>query len=134
MFLDYEWRVTWTKYGIVQNHSDKNEQNMESVWNCSDSNEQNLESIRNCSDIIPEELYDWPVLRFFRSWIRRHKRSLIVSAGLVGVGYVCYKTVKSHYKTSQEKETHTYLLRQAEQRVEAQYVISTLFSHQGKSF
>ena len=71
---------------------------------------------------------------FFRSWIRRHKRSLIVAAGLVGVGYVCYKTVKSHYKTVQEKETHAYLLHQAEQRVEAQYVISTLFSNQGKSF
>lgn len=59
-----------------------------------------------------------------RDWVRRHKRTLLLSAGAVGAGYFLYRTIKSHYINGvMEIEKHTSLLRQAEQRIEAQLQI-----------
>ncbi|MCO5603221.1 hypothetical protein L7F22_057368 [Adiantum nelumboides] len=55
-----------------------------------------------------------------QNWIRKHKRALLVSVGAVGVGYVCYKCIKAHYTSVQEREAQVSLFQQAELRAESQ--------------
>lgn len=55
-----------------------------------------------------------------RNWIRKHKTSIIVSASAAGIGYLCYRTIKAHYVSIQEREAHVSLLQQAELRAESQ--------------
>lgn len=59
-----------------------------------------------------------------RDWFKRHRKALLISAGAVGVGYVLYRSLKAHYSRTvaeiEEQEAHAALLRQAEERVEAQ--------------
>ncbi|KAI5067384.1 hypothetical protein GOP47_0017912 [Adiantum capillus-veneris] len=56
----------------------------------------------------------------FRNWIRKHKTALLVSAGAAGVGYFCYKCIKAHYTSVQEREAQISFLQQAELRAESQ--------------
>lgn len=55
-----------------------------------------------------------------RNWIRKHKTAILVSAGAAGIGYVCYKCIKAHYNSVQEREAQVSLLQQAELRAESQ--------------
>ncbi|MCO5557836.1 hypothetical protein L7F22_011408 [Adiantum nelumboides] len=57
-----------------------------------------------------------------RDWIKRHRRSLIITVSIFGGGYVCYQTVKAFQKRvlieKDEYEARAFIMHQ--ERIEAQ--------------